>query len=277
MTEGWAAIPNWLVRHEGVTPNMIAVYAVIQSHAGSKGTTRLLLQTIADEAGMSYSSAQRAAKSLNALGVLWWEAQGSATKRTASIYHPLQEADPARVEQAHKPASRRQPVRSQGPSGTVTGTVLTQVNPQDSAVPDEPVRSEGTVGTVTAVRSQGPYVRSQGPREEEPSKKNPLPSTYSSPPPPGVSIAKPPAPLSWYPSAEVVEGAKDTYTWLTPVKMREITLRLITNQKKKGEKPSDALWLAYLRTENRDQEKVVRDEAAAREPKKDAWFAVAGD
>lgn len=194
MVEGWAAIPNWMVRSKDVTPNMLAVYAVIQSHAGSAGTTRLLVQTIADEAGVSYSTAYRATKALNAMGVLWWEAQGEATQRTASIYHPLQEANPAVVEAVHAPASKRTK-RSARPSRTVTAEELVTVSapedPLNSATPDAVVRSPEPSRTVTdtssygqgaevdSVRSQGPYVRSQGPREEEPSKKNSSPPTSS--------------------------------------------------------------------------------------------------
>lgn len=267
MTEGWAAIPNWLVRHPEVTPNMTAVYAVIQSHAGSKGTTRLLLQTIADEAGMSYSTAQRSVKALNALGVLWWEAQGSATRRTASIYHPLQESDPARVEQAHKPASKRKPVRS---DGTVTGTVLTQVNPQDSAVPDEPVRSERVANTVTAVRSQGPYVRSQGPREEEPSKKN---SPPPSPPPPSSSSdsssEREPAPIEfdgawmslvWRPRIEAMKHAAEHYPG---VDLYAVTVQYIEYAMGKGWDLTSGYWLAQVKRQHdhENREQIGYDEA----------------
>lgn len=279
MTEGWAAIPNWLVRHKGVTPNMIAVYAVIQSHAGSKGTTRLLMQTIADEAGMSYSSAQRSCKALNAMGVLWWEAQGAATKRTASVYHPLQEADPDRVEAAHRPASKREPVRS---DSTVTETVLEEADPQDSADQYGQEVAENDANTVTAVRSQGPYVRSQGPREEEPSKKNPsptsssasvLPDSYSTPYP-GGGMPKP-APLSWYPSKEIVEQVKGTYPWATDVTLRAITMALIAFSKKNKREPDDSLWLTFCRNENRDREAAERKEREASGEKKKSWVDVA--
>lgn len=167
---------------------MLAVYAVVQSHAGAAGTARLLIKTIADEACISYSSAARALRALNAMGVLWWEAQGESRQRTASIYHPLQEANPAVVQAVHAPA-RHRVARSVRPSRTVSGetpqNVPAESEPQDSAISEDLVRSVVPNGSVpqessyvqsgdseALVRSHRTYVRSHRPREEEPSKKN---------------------------------------------------------------------------------------------------------
>lgn len=272
MTEGWAAVPNWMVRDRRVTPNLLAVYAVIQSHAGSTGTTRLLIQTIADEAGVSYSTAYRATRALNAMGVLWWEAQGEATQRTASIYHPLQEANPGVVEAVHAPASKRTK-RSPRPSRTVRAekpvTVPTPQDPQDSAIPDAVVRSPEPSRTVTgtssygqdvevdSVRSQGPYVRSQGPREEEPSKKNPLP--------PSPSVSPERERLRWYPSKEYLRIAADRWpSWLDTINTRQFTIAYLDAADAKGWKYTDDGWLKHLEWE--DVQRIRRTRGKTHSP-----------
>lgn len=274
MSEGWAAIPNWLVRDTTVSAYAKLLYTVIQSHAGSTGTTRLLQSTIAKEANVSAKTVERYLNELVSLGVLYWVAQGDATRRSASIFHPLAEPDKALVALRHKPAGWRSKIRTVSPVGTVSEAVLTEVKPQDSAVPQDSVPSVSPVGTVsqsapqsTPVPSEGRYVPSERRREEEPSKKNPSSSSSSispkySDPYPGGGMKLPD--LSWYPSREVAEQAQAIYPWATKVAMREVTMKVIAFGKSKGRSLDDSLWLTFMSNANKDREKVDRDEAEAK-------------
>lgn len=96
--------------------------------------------------------------------------------------------------------------------------------------------------------------------------------------------------LPWYPLAESVALAKATYDWATDVVLREVTgefIHWITVKAKQRvtiaqlnadrEKYSGIWFSTFLARESENRERAARDEAAAREPEKKSWYAVAGD
>lgn len=67
--EGFAAIPNWVVRDESVSIHAITVYVALASHSGPGGI-HPGQSTLAREARCSESSVRRALNELEALGVV---------------------------------------------------------------------------------------------------------------------------------------------------------------------------------------------------------------
>lgn len=173
--EGWAAIPNWMVRDPEIKPNALAVYAVIQSHAGAKGTTALRHATIAQEAGVSKDSVKRALQQLKALGVLWWEGTKHAGGFGANVYHPLQERREDVVESSHLPHPERKSGSDPAPtpvqdsaetSGSTSSRVVESAPTPVQDLAPTPVQAGG----VGAVSTQVGAVSTT--KEEEPFKKN---------------------------------------------------------------------------------------------------------
>jgi hypothetical protein len=110
------------------------------------------------------------------------------------------------------------------------------------------------------------------------------------PPPPYFPGGMQRAGLPWYPLQESVDLARATYDWATDVVLREVTgefIHWITVKAKQRatiaqlnedkEKYSGIWFSTFLAKESENRERAARDEAAAREPRKDSWFAVAGD
>ena len=75
MSEGFAAVPNWIVRDELIHPHAKLTYLVLSSHTGRSGTWEMGHAQIATEAGVSVSAVQRALKELRDLGVIDWTTQ----------------------------------------------------------------------------------------------------------------------------------------------------------------------------------------------------------
>jgi len=73
VTTGFAAVPNWLVEEPTVTAHEKLVYLVLSSKIGDQGAWFIGHSTIADMAGISVSSVQRALILLNERGVVTWQ------------------------------------------------------------------------------------------------------------------------------------------------------------------------------------------------------------
>lgn len=96
--------------------------------------------------------------------------------------------------------------------------------------------------------------------------------------------------LPWYPTSETAALAKATYPWATDVVLREVTgefinwitvkakQRVTVAQLNEDREKYSGIWFGtFLAKESENRERAARDEAAAREPEKKSWFAVAGD
>lgn len=256
MTEGWAAIPNWIVRDPQVGPIPLAVYAVIQSHAGSKGTTALRHKTIAYEAGVSQRSVERAVVLLKALGVLWWEGRKTKDGFLANVYHPLQEQNDSLVDGNHSPHEPRQGRATVSPVALDSQSNWAPENPQDSAdvvgltvAPDRTQGRQGGAVTGTAgVPSQGRTIEEE-PIEEEP------------PSPPRSPWDELPTPEGWWslpfrPHAEAYRAAMVNYPDADPY---ERTVAYITWSRAKGREMSSTGWVRFMQSEQKRVEDRRRE------------------
>lgn len=70
--EGFAVIPNWLVRDGSVSGRAKMIFLVLSSHTGMHGTWWISHQAIAEEAGCSVSTVIRALNELRAKGAVSW-------------------------------------------------------------------------------------------------------------------------------------------------------------------------------------------------------------
>lgn len=73
--EGFAIVPNWLVRDGSIPVRVKAVFMVLSSHTGRDGTWWMGHQQIAREAGLSVSSVQRSLADLRDMGLVTWDAR----------------------------------------------------------------------------------------------------------------------------------------------------------------------------------------------------------
>jgi len=189
--EGWAAIPNWMVRDPEIKPNTLAVYAVIQSHAGSRGTTALRHRTIAAEAGVSLDTVKRTVKVLNELGVLWWEGTSNGSGHGANVYHPLQEKRADVVGENHSPHAPRTTSAPTLSAGRATKSPVSAPTspPVSAGSSGSPGSGGGKTMTTSAPTSQGKsgvgaHSTQVGAvsttKEEEPFKKNNPPTPQRS-------------------------------------------------------------------------------------------------
>lgn len=68
--QGFAVIPNWLVRHEGLSPAAKSLYVSLSSRAGAKGVCWPSQGTLARETGFSESTLRRALRVLERAGLV---------------------------------------------------------------------------------------------------------------------------------------------------------------------------------------------------------------
>lgn len=73
MSTGFAAIPNWIVRDKTITAHEKLVYMVLSSKIGDAGSWFTGHGEIAEEAGISVSSVQRALTQLKDRGIVSWK------------------------------------------------------------------------------------------------------------------------------------------------------------------------------------------------------------
>ena len=81
--EGFAAVPNWMIRERRVPRNAILVYASLSSRAGM-GAIFPSQATIAEESGLSERTVRRMMKSLEDLGVVERRARRGSEGRSTS-------------------------------------------------------------------------------------------------------------------------------------------------------------------------------------------------
>lgn len=249
MTEGWAAIPNWIVRDPKVGPNALAVYAVIQSHAGSKGTTALRHKTIAFEAGVSEKTVKRSVAVLKGLGVLWWEGRKTKEGFLANVYHPLQEQNEGLVEGNHSPHAPRVPERTVSPARVDSDPNWDTRNREDSGeVVGLTVQPERTQGPQGGGVSQTPGVGSHRPtKEEEPIEEEPPTPEPASP------WDELPVPEGWWslsfrPHAEAYKAALANYPDSDPY---ERTVAYITWSRAKERDMTSQGWIRFMQSEQK--------------------------
>lgn len=71
--EGFAVIPNWIIRDQSIPRNIIAVYVVLTSHADRHGSCFPSLDLIAAESGLSKSTVQRTLNEMKERGLTDWQ------------------------------------------------------------------------------------------------------------------------------------------------------------------------------------------------------------
>lgn len=110
MTEGFAAIPNWIIRDvPELTVYDIAVYVALSTHTGHGGITPSH-PTIAREARCSERQARKALKHLEELGLIGWEQQRTRTRgQTSNRYILLPHGEDYRHEVPPPPAQHAAP------------------------------------------------------------------------------------------------------------------------------------------------------------------------
>lgn len=278
MTEGWAAIPNWIVRDPQVGPHALAVYAVIQSHAGSKGTTALRHKTIAYEAGVSQRTVERSVVILKGLGVLWWEGRKTKEGFLANVYHPLQEQNENLVDGSHSPHEARTTV---SPTDLGSQSNCAPENRQDSAdvvgltvqrVPTQG-RQGGAVTQTAGVPSQGRTIEEE-PIEEEPPTSDPAPVSRGLGTNPRATGSNPRAlaglpatwddvvvpegwwSLPWRPVAQAYQAGVANYPDADPY---ERTVAYVTWSRSKGRDMTSSGWIRFMQSEQQRVEQKRRE------------------
>ena len=73
--EGFAMIPNWVVRDPSMSGNAKLVYIALSGRVGSNGCAWPRHQVLADELGLSVSTVKRALLQLRARGLVSWTPQ----------------------------------------------------------------------------------------------------------------------------------------------------------------------------------------------------------
>lgn len=109
--EGFAIVPNWLVRDGSVPARTKAVYLVLSSHTGRDGTWYMSHQQIADESGVSIASVKRSLTELRAMGLVSWEQRQVNGGLVENAY---------RLTVSEPPAHSERTPRSPGPNPPLT-------------------------------------------------------------------------------------------------------------------------------------------------------------
>lgn len=280
MTEGWAAVPNWIARAADLSPNAKVVYLILQSHAGASGTTTLRLATIAREIGFSKpDTVSKYLVELYEYGVLYWVAQVKGGQRQASVYHPIQERDIETCVKRHSPATERKASAKRTTQTREMG-VVTGENPPDSA-------DRTTAGTPSNVPSNGDGVPpetstqavihprqgvvppEQGVRtppardaEEAPLKKNSSSSSSSLRSEESSSEEETPfQKLVRWPGHKYLAIAGSRWKYLTADKTWELTQKYADEVRAKGWQYSEDGWLKFMEREDEARERRTRGRA----------------
>ena len=95
--QGFAAIPNWVVRETGVSGHAKLVYICLASRASRDGTTWPSHALIAKEARIGVTSVKAALAELKKLGLVSWERRTSPDgASTSNLYTLYSTAPPSR-------------------------------------------------------------------------------------------------------------------------------------------------------------------------------------
>jgi biotin operon repressor len=89
--DGFAMIPNVIARSGKLTPNSLAVYVCLKSHAGTTNKTWVSHKTISKETKISVSAVKTALKQLKEVGLIDWKGRTrpSDGRRTSNDYRIL--------------------------------------------------------------------------------------------------------------------------------------------------------------------------------------------
>lgn len=144
--EGFAAVPNWMIRDKSISPRNVIVYASLASRSGLGGI-HPSQQTLVDETGLSERTIRTALSELEALGVIE-RVRRTAKQRGRSsrlpdgyVLHPNGKL-PAGVAdsfESYRQQEPKLPATDDGATGkSEQGTLLYQVEPVE-VEPDEVV------------------------------------------------------------------------------------------------------------------------------------------
>jgi hypothetical protein len=89
--DGFAMIPNVIARSGKLTPNALAVYVCLKSHAGTTNKTWVSHKTISKETKVSVSAVKTALKQLKEVGLIDWKGRTrpSDGRQTSNDYRIL--------------------------------------------------------------------------------------------------------------------------------------------------------------------------------------------
>lgn len=132
MSAGFAAVPNWLVEEPTVSSHEKLVYLVLSSKIGDQGAWFISHSQIAEMAGISVSSVQRALSDLRERGVVTWSPRhNDAGQRIGNQYRLMTD----RLGQGDRPP------RSEGPTPSVSVTEQNK-NPEKEPITTPPTPSD---------------------------------------------------------------------------------------------------------------------------------------
>lgn len=92
--EGFAAVPNWIVRDASFTSQEKLVYLVLASHIGQAGTWAMSHADIAAESGFGTTAVKNALKSLRERGLVDWENERANSNAKVSNRYRIQTSLP---------------------------------------------------------------------------------------------------------------------------------------------------------------------------------------
>ncbi len=142
--EGFAAIPNWMIRDESISLYAITVYAALASHSGPGGI-HPGQETLASEARCSDRQVRRALAELEALGVVERVRRKSSQGRASNGYllHPNGAMAVDEVpDQVEDPQSATAEVKDWGDGGSGLGASVVPITEE------EPIKEEEEVAPV---------------------------------------------------------------------------------------------------------------------------------
>lgn len=122
-TTGYTTVPNWMLAADDVTAHMVLVYAALGTYTDREGAAWPSIAALSKRAKVSESSARRALRDLEALGLVETLGRGTRTgAQTSNLYrlhttgimpqserHPLSEGQGAPVSVTDEQAPGEQP------------------------------------------------------------------------------------------------------------------------------------------------------------------------
>jgi len=127
-TAGYTTVPNWMLAADDVTAHMVLVYAALGTYTDREGAAWPSIAALSKRAKVSESSARRALRDLEALGLVETVGRGTMTgAQTSNLYrlhttgimpqserHPLSEGQGAPVRVTDEQAPLEQPPADAG-------------------------------------------------------------------------------------------------------------------------------------------------------------------
>lgn len=255
---GFGMVPRYL--RGTLTANEIAVYVALSWRADQDGHSYASQATIAQEAGMSRATVQRALKGLERKDLVLvtpWEREGDGGQ-TSNVYTlrvfgsdpPTMGTPPARPGRVSTKRKRSDqgghvsplPTMGTPPAHSDAGVPT----PQNGRVGDSETRSdqEERSAPLPIVMQGGAHQPDAGGASERGTNDSQKKNTQKTSLPTGGR-----EPLRWYPDREYLREAARRHPWLDTINTRQITEQYLDGMDAKGWKYSGDSWLHHLEWE----------------------------